>query len=353
MSPTKKLPAVVCLKGMKLDNGWTVEELIAHSDDHTGGYSSVSYIVRRDGEEGFLKAFDFSIAFGAKDSLRTLTAMLQSYLYELDLLTFCNNKKLRKVVLAIDNGEVQVPGYDPRAGTVNYIIFELADGDMRGQVSEKGRVDTVECLLAIKDVATGMFQIHRQMIAHQDCKPSNVLRFGNEHRLGDFGCASQKGKPAVHDEKKVAGDRTYAPPELLYGQADSDFVVRRVGCDLFMLGSLAAFMLTGINVKSEIFARMDTLHHPNKWNSKYVDVLPYVLRSYAEVMADVQRNIDPVAGDEIGRIIAELCHPDPKRRGNSKRLGRQDQYSLERYISRLDVLHKQARFRARTPRKTG
>jgi serine/threonine protein kinase len=348
-----KLPAVACLAGVALDNGWEVVEVMARSEDQTGGLFSVSYIVEKNGQRGFMKAFDFSRAFESKDSLRVLTAMLQAYLYELDLLLFCNEKRLRKVVLAIDHGEVQAPNYDARTGRVNYIIFELADGDMRGQVQQDGRLDPVWCVRALKDVATAMFQIHRQMIAHQDCKPSNVLRFGQESRLGDFGRASRKGYPAVHDDEHVAGDKTYAPPELLYGEINSDFVVRRVACDLFMLGNLAAFMLTGINMKSEIFVRLGADHQPDKWNARYLDVLPYVMTAYAEVISDIRKVIPPVVGEEIAQLIAELCHPDPKQRGNSKRRGRQDQYSLEKYISRFDVIEKQAAFRARSQRKLG
>ena len=76
---------------------------------------------------------------------------------------------------------------------------------------------------SLHHIAVGLQQIHGQGIAHQDLKPSNVLVFnGNNSKIGDFGRSAYKGHIPPHENNNVAGDLTYAPPELLYGYVDPD-----------------------------------------------------------------------------------------------------------------------------------
>ena len=348
-----KQPAAASLLNTLLPNGWRVIELIERAENHTGGNCSLSYIVQKGDKKCFLKAIDLSHVGDVENLMDRLNLLTSAYVYERELLIHCKEKRLRKVVVAVDHGQLQVSGFDGISGIVYYLMFELADGDMRGQVCQDQRFDAIWSLSALHDVAIGLSQIHQQTIAHQDIKPSNILLFGHERRIADFGRASRKDHPAVHDDFHVAGDRTYAPPEQLYGYRHPEFSVRRFGCDLYMLGNMAAFMLTGINVTAEILSRLDVAHHPRAWTSSYNDVLPYVVTVYADVLSEVKRSIDPIAGAEIGKIIAELCNPDLARRGHPKNIGRPNQYSLERYISRLDFIHKQAKSRARIDRKSG
>jgi eukaryotic-like serine/threonine-protein kinase len=352
MTKEKDVHAVGALQGLTLNNGWKVAKQLVRSEDATGGMHSCSYIVEKDGRKCFLKAFDFSRAFQAQDLAAALQHLTSAYLYERDLLLLCNQRKLRRVVHAVDHGEVQVPGYQGINGRVLYLIFELADNNMRGQVSDRDRMDTMWCIRALKDVAAAMRQVHGLRIAHQDTKPSNVLLFGQVFRLADFGRASREGYTAVHDHLAVAGDRTYAPPEQLYDMRDPDFNARRIGCDLYMLGNLAAFLVTGMNVTAALFDRLDPGFRPDQWNDTYANVLPYLLTAYASVMADLRKEMDSAVVVEILPIIQELCHPDLKRRGHPKGIGRYEQYSLQRYDSRLDLISKQVEPRVRA-RRTG
>jgi hypothetical protein len=52
--------------------------------------------------------------------------------------------------------------------------------------------------------------------------------------------------------------------------------VRRIGCDLYLLGNLAAFLFSGINVTAALLARLDPALHPNKWAGTYEQVLPHL-----------------------------------------------------------------------------
>lgn len=349
----RNIAASANMEGMTLSTGWKVIKPLDRGDTATGGHFSNAYVVSKDGQKGFMKAFDFSDAFLAANVLEELQKLTTAYVYERDLLLHCKGRKLNKVVIALDHGEAQVPNYDQMNGRVFYLVFQLADGDMRGQVRQDKRFDTLWSIRALRDVTVGMYQVHRQMIAHQDLKPSNVLLFGAEFRLADFGRASRKGYPAVHDDLSVAGDRTYAPPEQLYGFRHEEFTVRRFGCDLYMLGNLAAFMFAGINVTGHINTYLDPQFHPQNWAKPYADVLPQLQTVYPIVIADIRAAIDHIATDLVIPLITELCEPDIARRGHPKGVGRYDQYSLERYVSRLDIVVRQIEFRMRTSRKTG
>jgi eukaryotic-like serine/threonine-protein kinase len=64
-----------------------------------------------------------------------------------------------------------------------------------------------------------------------------------------------------------------------------DFVVRRVGTDMYLLGNLTAFMFSGVNMTPAIFQRLDQRFHPNQWGGIYEDVLPHVQRAFLDALA--------------------------------------------------------------------
>ncbi len=339
------------LVGMHLHGGWTVVKKVVHKPS-SGGTFSVPYIVAdKDGREHFLKALDFSDAFNKPDPARALQDMTSAYNHERDILEHCKNRKLSRVVLAVTHDYAQVPGFDPVSGSVAYMIFELAEGDVRKQVDLKQRLECLLSLSILDDVTLGMMQLHREAIAHQDLKPSNVLTYGDAGcRVGDVGRSSRRGYQVWMDNLLVAGDRTYAPPEQLYSNLHADFVVRRIGCDLYLLGNLAAFLFSGINITAALLSRLDTSFHPNKWAGTYDQVLPHLQRAFSEVLADLSSNIDPLVRDEITSLVRELCNPDLAKRGHRKGIGSASQYSLERYKAYTDLLLKRTAVSVRTRR---
>jgi serine/threonine protein kinase len=190
------------------------------------------------------------------------------------------------------------------------------------------------------------------MIAHQDTKPSNVLSYRTDgFKIADFGRSSVRGRPAHHDDFKIAGDRSYAPPELLYGFTHADFVPRRIGCDLYMMGNLAAFLYSGVNVTAHLLSHLDKQHHPTVWTGTYSDVLPYLQNAFTRVLEDLKPKIDERVRPGVTALIEELCNPDISRRGHPKGIGRHDQYSLERYVSLLNLAAKRLELRIRIDRQ--
>lgn len=54
---------------------------------------------------------------------------------------------------------------------VDYLIFELADGDVRSHLDAMPAFDAAFLLRTLHHVATGLQQLHRAQIAHQDLNP--------------------------------------------------------------------------------------------------------------------------------------------------------------------------------------
>jgi serine/threonine protein kinase len=340
------------LVGLKLENGWKVTRHLARDPGGTGGTFSQSYEVKNGNRVGFLKAFDFVRAFEpGVDTVQLIQILTQAYNHEKDVLAHCADRRLSNVVLAIDHGAVQVPGLPVMEGRVFYMIFEMAVGDVRVQMDVDTRFDVEWCMRALRDVCLGLHQVHREMIAHQDTKPSNVLLCDDgAFKIADFGRSSRRGYTAPHDHFDVAGDKGYAPPELLYGFLHTDFVPRRQGCDLYMLGNLAAFLFSGVNVTALLLSHLDRQHHPNNWGGTYEQVLPYLKNAFSKVLEDLRPLIDEVVRDDVIALIAQLCDPDLHRRGHPRGIGNISHYSLERYVSQLDLAAKRATIRIQRQR---
>jgi eukaryotic-like serine/threonine-protein kinase len=346
---TSNSNAAARLQGLNLNNGWKVVSPVVRKSGSSGGNCSNSYIAEKDGKKAFLKAMDLSEALSVEeDTLDFIRMLTDAYHHEREVLRHCKDKRMSKVVVAIDHGEVQVPGLSGLDGRVFYLIFEMADGDVRGQVDISRRFDTLWSLRALKDVCLGLWQVHRELIAHQDTKPSNVLVYKSDgFRVGDFGRSSREGRSLWYDAYPIAGDPVYAPPELLYRDLNPNFAARRIGCDMYMFGNLVAFMFAGVNITAAIAARLPQQFHWHNWGGSYRDVLEYVNHAFSDALNDLASDIDPDVRNEVLQMIRELSHPDVNRRGFPKAVGRLTQYSLERYVSRLHLLAQKADLKRR------
>jgi serine/threonine protein kinase len=332
------------LAGAELEGGWRVISLVKKVGDETGGNFSFGYLVEGpNGRTGFLKALDYSRALKAPDPARALRWLTSAYNFEREVLIQCRNRRLDRVVTAITDGTCDVPDGGPLA-RVQYIIFERADGNARAQADTAKRFSIAWSLRALHHIATGLSQLQAQGISHQDLKPSNVLTFGKDTcKIADLGRACTRTNTAPHEEAAVAGDRSYAPPELLYRQVDHDWNRRRLGCDAYLLGSMIAFFFTGVGMTASLIGKLAPDFHFLRWSGSYTDVLPYIRHSFASVMIHVTEAITDAFRAELSSMVLQLCDPDPSLRGHP--LNRQHsatQYSLERYVSRLDFLARKA-----------
>lgn len=330
------------LLGKELSGGWEVVKLVNRPPSATGGHFSCSYIVRsKDGKEAFLKAMDYTRALQSPNPAVELQAMTAAYNYEKDLLEKCNQRQLSRIINLLHYGAVPAQVGEP-ASVVEYLILELAKGDVRVINAEK-TIDTAFALRTIHNVAAALQQLHLSHIAHQDVKPSNVLTFDSgPSKLGDLGRAVAHHDKSPHDEKIIAGDTTYAPPELLYGFVPGDWTERRLGCDMYLLGSLGVFFFTGASMTHLLFAKLSEEFHYKKWRRTYDEVLPYIQNAFLEAIREIKSEIPPEFS-KTSEAIQQLCNPDPELRGHPKNIvSGGNQYSLERYISIFGNLAKRA-----------
>jgi serine/threonine protein kinase len=346
------------LAGTRTEDGWEIVSLVQRKEYQTGGCFSVGYLARHDdGREGFLKALDFTGAANHPDPARALQHLTATFNFERDVLALCAH--LSKVVLSVSNGALNIP--DAPLGRILYLVFELAEGDVRKFARRPNEFETIWSLRALHHVAVGIGQLHKTGIFHQDIKPSNVLVFksGTLSKLADLGRAYAAGLPAPHDFLDLPGAPQYAPPEQFYGFDWGDRTSGRAAADLYLLGSLLFFFFVGIMFTPAWLSKLRPEHSPRLasptdegWAGKYVDVLPFLSDAFASARNDfavrVMALFAPLnlraEGEELVALLGYLTDPDPRKRGHPGT--RADKHSepldLARFISALDRIGKRS-----------
>ncbi len=340
------------LLGRQLGSGWKVTQKIEPKPGATGSNFSVGYVVEKDGQKAFLKAFDYKEALAYSNPAKMLAAMTTAYNFECEVLDRCARKNFRRVVKALEFGAERV-GEKDLIGVVQYVIFELASGDVRAHLEVTDKLGLVWKLRTLHQVATGLRQLHGESIAHQDLKPSNVLVFGDlDSKVADLGRASDKNKASPHDHHLIAGAWTYAPPELIYRFGSPDWDERRLGCDLYLFGSLIVFFFTGQATTTLLLQHLDSSHRPDQWKGMFHDVLPFLVDAFENVVKDFAESVPNEIRDNLVSKVRELCYPDPVVRGHPRSKGQLGaRFSLERYVSEFDLLAQKAEVIMRGARK--
>ena len=266
------------LVGQTLPSGWTISKQLPRAgevgaEEQTGSWFSIGYIATDGEKKAFLKVIDVERALEPRAGttlMGRLKELTDSHSFECSVLDICTNAKLDRIVRIIEKGELPPP---PGAfAAVPYILFELADGDVRKIVSKTNKLDDAWRLKVLHDVAVGIQQLHSQRIAHQDLKPSNILIFdqtGKGAKIGDLGRASLAGMEANHDRLVIARAPNYAPPEQIFGIVPEQWIDRREGCDLYHLGSLAMFIFAGVTLTTttyRCFPKNSTQSMARQWH---------------------------------------------------------------------------------------
>lgn len=332
------------LTGKVTADGWLVGEPVVHAADHTGGYFSDCYYVEKSGKRAFLKALDIE-----KFQIHELMGILAGFEYESGLLALCKEKRLSRIVQVLESGQLE---RDPNAPAVlrnvPFLVFELAEGDIRQTVDVSAAVSDQWRFHVLHQTTLALLQLHGQSIAHQDLKPSNVLRFnGGGLKLGDLGRSSLRGKPAPHDQFLRPGALNYAPFEQRYGEVPSDWVERRLSTDVFHLGCLVVFAFTNICFPEFVLERLAPPYHAANWGGSYAEVMPHIQAATAEALRDICGDFPERFREDLLEIVRDLCYPDPKLRGRMGTSGNSvaGLLWLQRYVSRFDILEKRARVR--------
>jgi hypothetical protein len=160
-----------------------------------------------------------------------------------------------------------------------YYTMELLDGqDLR----DLSPLPYREACLYLRDVASSLALLHARRLLHRDVSPRNVRRTSNGRcKLIDFGAMTPFGVPP-----NVTGTAPCIPPEALQGAS----LDQRT--DLFSLGALAYFVLTGRHCYEAV--QLDEL--PEVWSKPTVRLKERV-REVPEALDDLVMslvNLDPM-----------------------------------------------------------
>lgn len=336
------------LLGLELNNNWKVIEKISKLQGQTGSVFSVCYKIERNNEICFLKAFNFdkfrqNSAQGTK-MIDALKYMSDAHIYERDLSDRCRNQHLDKIVTVKEADEIELPGYS--FPLVPYLIFEMADGDVRKKMIFSGSLDVAWKLKSLHSIAVGLKQLHSIEISHQDLKPSNILIFGNESKIGDIGRSLSKNMDSPYTGSFFNGDYNYAPPEILYGFKEPDWMKRTYSTDSYLLGSLIFFYFTGISMTASLRRFLPDGFAWESWTGTFEDVKPYLLNAHANSLKAFSNCIpDEYLKIELLKILAILCHPYPERRSHPKNNLKFELYNMDRFITHLSILYKKAEYK--------
>lgn len=329
------------LAGVTLKNGWKVTSIAKRSPTSTGGNFSIGYHARHaDGRKGFLKAIDLTKVLQEPDTMKAMQQISEAYNFEVEVCNRCLD--LKNIVSIYEYGEITPDSGNPGIGKVFYLLFEAASGDIRAVLDRESREnDLVWKLRTLKNVAAGIHQLHLSGITHQDLKPSNVLAFDDElFKVGDLGSSSTVQDEGPRDQLRVPGDLGYAPVELFYDPSKRQSFQDRCAADLYLLGSLIFFHFGGTSARAALIAAQSRTS--NALRDQFSEDLPIWQQAFAYSLDDLAQNLDTQGlpkkvSDELISLVAELCEPDPLRRGNKKRLQARAQQRLlaQRYEGRF------------------
>lgn len=312
------------LVGHTLCCGWKLVQIMSRAPGGTGGNFGVGYIAEKNGERAFVKAIDFVDALSSGNPLKELADLTSRANFEREALEFCGIKRMSKVVRLIAHEYVSASN---PMNQVSCLVLEFGEGDLRGKISSRTTQAASWKLAVLRDVALAIDQLHRNGIAHQDIKPSNVISIPTslnreivDMKLGDLGRVIRKSTAGPYDELPWPGDFQYSPPERWYGLRPSEWQDKREASDAFMLGSLIFFLFTGVTVQLLLLPQLPELFKPDNWRGGYSQELILVLRdAQAKIISSsLKPNIPAQIADELIEIVRQLTEPDPKLRGDPK-----------------------------------
>jgi eukaryotic-like serine/threonine-protein kinase len=361
LPPIEEAPAAH-LEGRVLDNGWSVGSRMTKSPGATGGHFSVSYVAHHeDGRQAFMKALNFHVgATSSAPLIDRLNDFTSAYIFERDLLADCCDRKMSRVIKMIDHGQVSVPAAGPILSEVPYLILELADGDIRAFQASMSGFDCAWVFRVMKHALQGVGQLHYAHTAHQDLKPSNVLtqEGGMEMKLGDLGRADRRGIEGPWSELSIPGAIPYAPPEQQYDSFGRSWEDRKAA-DLYLVGSLGVQLFLGHAMSVLIQVSLPAECQLRGWSGSFEEVVPYLRTAHSDVILALRRDVLARTGEEksaeaYASAIGQMTDPDPSGRGHPKdRAARTSSFSVQRYVSLMNLLSTRAHYRTLGDRSSG
>ena len=136
-----------------------------------------------------------------------------------------------------------------RMPDVLVVVYDYVPGcSLSDVVEQSGRLSPSRAVAAIADVCRAVGALHERGVVHRDITPGNVILSDDGAHLVDLGIARQRIEGRQRDTTTL-GTWGFAAPEQ-YGFAQTD-----ARSDVYALGRLLGFMLTGERPDSESYER--------------------------------------------------------------------------------------------------
>lgn len=115
-----------------------------------------------------------------------------------------------------------------------FYTMPVADASLEEDIAN-GIVNSSIFLKCFYDIMAGLEEIHSYSIYHRDLKPGNVLRFGKEYAIGDFGLMSidQTGVTSLTTPGMHKTSDSYTAPEIT-----QDLRKASIQSDIYSLGCI-------------------------------------------------------------------------------------------------------------------
>lgn len=315
------------LGGRTLKSGWTLGEQLLPSSGSSGSSFGAGYKATRGDEIAFVKAIDFVGALAATDPLEALGRLSAEATFEKDVLAYCTEKGMTKVMGYFGHEYVSSDGSNNPMTNVSCLIMEAGQQDLRRLVNGAGLAACAWNLQVMRDVSMAVAQLHGGGIAHQDIKPSNVIQVSDKTadqsqtmKVGDLGRVVRRDRNGPFDTNHWPGDLRYSPPERWYGFVPPNWIDARDASDAYMLGSLLVYLFTGATLQSLVYPLIPDQFQPGKWNGGFdQDLLPVLIDIHARILnTHLKPALVPDIADRIMSIARDLTQPNPLHRGDMK-----------------------------------
>ncbi len=329
------------LLGETLEGGYRVIRKLPWSVDHPERNRSCCYeAVGPSGEKYFVKAYDFRHE-ERSGKLEDLVAAGRQFISEKDIHSKAST--LRRSTHLVSHGTINIG-----SETAHYLVSEWVDVCLkRRRPAGRGHATAEQRFIDLRQVCSSLIQLHRSGIAHQDVKPSNVMVDPvGVLKMTDYGVSTCSDlAPPPSDSEMVPGDVNFAPFESLYAQRTGSWRRQRLGGDMFMLGNLCFYSFSGLPIAQVALSMLPPELQPASATVDYSDIVPHIIKSMSELVESVLEGagLQDEIRDEVVRLVLELCHPDPRFRGDARDRARNATYELQRYESAFERLRLKSR----------
>ncbi|GAB5405843.1 MAG: hypothetical protein Aurels2KO_40740 [Aureliella sp.] len=225
------------------------------------------------------------------------------------------SREAKSAAAVVHSHVVPIQTVDEHNG-LPYLVMPVVEGQsLQQRVERDGPLPIIETIRIAMQVAEGLSAAHTQGLVHRDIKPANILLENGVERvqITDFGLARAVDDASMTRSGVIAGTPQYMSPE----QAHGDDIDSR--SDLFSLGSVVYFMLTGRSpFRAETM--MGVLNRigndqPRSLRSINTDV-PRWLEEIVDKLLSKSRDDRHQTASEVAQVLqerhAELQRPNAK-----------------------------------------